>query len=186
MTRTRQGLSSAAIEQLINRCVVDAMAAYEATEMQPKMKLVAVLVTFATCTLLDGGLTWWNSHVKIVGIYDAHEMSQKDLMKLMIEVYYPRNEIQKLENELWNLIVKGNDVVVYTQRFQELDLLCLKMVLNEEEKIERRYVLLLLEMLTIKESGKMSRKEIIANNKTRGKKWVGYTLLELVTRQAML
>ncbi|GJV60962.1 reverse transcriptase domain-containing protein [Tanacetum coccineum] len=25
----------------------------------------------------------------------------------------------------------------------------------------------------------MSRKEIIANNKTRGKKWVGYTLLEL-------
>ncbi|GKE76951.1 reverse transcriptase domain-containing protein, partial [Tanacetum coccineum] len=128
MTRTRQGLSSAAIEQLINRCVVDAMAAYEAMEMQPKMKLVAVLVKFATCTLLDGGLTWWNSLVKIIGIYKAHEISWKDLMKLMIEVYYPINEIQKLENEQWNLTVKGNDVVGYTQRFQELALLCLKMV----------------------------------------------------------
>ncbi|GJS31634.1 hypothetical protein Tco_0492254 [Tanacetum coccineum] len=31
-------------------------------------------------------------------------------MKMMTEVYYPRNEIQKMENELWNLAVKGNDV----------------------------------------------------------------------------
>ncbi|GJR59324.1 hypothetical protein Tco_1501486 [Tanacetum coccineum] len=56
----------------------------------------------------------------------------------------------------------------------------------EEEKIERRYVQLLQGMLTAKESRKMSRKEIIANNKIRGNKWVRYTLLELVARQAML
>ncbi|GKF94504.1 reverse transcriptase domain-containing protein, partial [Tanacetum coccineum] len=61
----------------------------------------------------------------------------KDLMKMMIEVYYPRNKIQKLKNVLWNLTVKGTDVVGYTQRFQELDLLCPKMVPDEEEKIER-------------------------------------------------
>ncbi|GJR09455.1 hypothetical protein Tco_0792107 [Tanacetum coccineum] len=28
-------------------------------------------VKFATCTLLDGALTWWNSHVKMVGINGA-------------------------------------------------------------------------------------------------------------------
>ncbi|GJW03699.1 reverse transcriptase domain-containing protein [Tanacetum coccineum] len=67
-------------------------------------------VKFGTCTLLDGALTWWNSYVQTIGIDEAYEMRWKDLMKLMIEVYCPRNDIQKLENELWNLCVKGTDV----------------------------------------------------------------------------
>ncbi|GJW66999.1 reverse transcriptase domain-containing protein [Tanacetum coccineum] len=33
--------------------------------------------------------------------------------------------------------MKGNDVAAYTQRFQELSLLCAKMALEEEDKIER-------------------------------------------------
>ncbi|GJR74289.1 putative reverse transcriptase domain-containing protein [Tanacetum coccineum] len=61
----------------------------------------------------------------------------RDLMKLMTEVYYPRNEIQKMETELWNLTVKNNDLAVYTQRFQELTLLCTRMVPGEEDRIER-------------------------------------------------
>ncbi|GJR36027.1 putative reverse transcriptase domain-containing protein, partial [Tanacetum coccineum] len=47
------------------------------------------------------------------------------------------NEIQKIETELWNLTVKGNDLTDYTQRFQELILLCTKMVPNEEDRVER-------------------------------------------------
>ncbi|GJT27731.1 hypothetical protein Tco_0908006 [Tanacetum coccineum] len=50
---------------------------------------------------------------RTVGIDGAHEMSWKDLMKLIIEVYCPRNEIQNLESELWNLSVKGTDVDGY-------------------------------------------------------------------------
>ncbi|GKA04561.1 putative reverse transcriptase domain-containing protein [Tanacetum coccineum] len=42
-----------------------------------------------------------------------------------------------MENELWNLTVKGNDLTAYTQRFQELILLCTRMVLDEEDKVER-------------------------------------------------
>ncbi|GJX91766.1 putative reverse transcriptase domain-containing protein [Tanacetum coccineum] len=34
----------------------------------------------------------------------------KELMKLLAEVYYPRNEIQKMESELWNLTMKNNDL----------------------------------------------------------------------------
>ncbi|GJV30533.1 hypothetical protein Tco_1386981 [Tanacetum coccineum] len=44
-----------------------------------------------------------------------------------------------MESELWSLTIKGTDVVGYTQRFQELALLCPRMVLDEEKKIERAY-----------------------------------------------
>nr|GEX01637.1 putative reverse transcriptase domain-containing protein [Tanacetum cinerariifolium] len=46
---------------------------------------------------------------------------------------YNLGEIKKLEIELCNLKVKGNDVVSYTQRFQELALMCTKFVANEEK-----------------------------------------------------
>ncbi|GKC66265.1 putative reverse transcriptase domain-containing protein, partial [Tanacetum coccineum] len=42
-----------------------------------------------------------------------------------------------METELWNLTVKGNDLTAYTQRFQELILLCTKMVPDEEDRVER-------------------------------------------------
>ncbi|GJS75942.1 putative reverse transcriptase domain-containing protein [Tanacetum coccineum] len=42
-----------------------------------------------------------------------------------------------METELWNLAVKGNDLTVYTRRFQELVLLCTRMVLNKEDKVKR-------------------------------------------------
>ncbi|GKE31974.1 reverse transcriptase domain-containing protein, partial [Tanacetum coccineum] len=82
-------------------------------------------------------LTWWNSHKRTIRNEAAYAMSWAELMKLMTEVYCPRNEIQKMETELWNLTVKGNDLTVYTQRFQELILLCTRMVPNEEDRVER-------------------------------------------------
>nr|GEV13324.1 retrotransposon protein, putative, Ty3-gypsy subclass [Tanacetum cinerariifolium] len=57
-------------------------------------------VKYATCTLLDSALTWWNSHKRTIGTDSAYALTWRELMKLMIEVYYPRNEIQKLETEL--------------------------------------------------------------------------------------
>nr|GEV45101.1 putative reverse transcriptase domain-containing protein [Tanacetum cinerariifolium] len=60
-----------------------------------------------------------------------------ELIKLITKVYCPRNEIQKIERALWNLTVRANNVIAYTQRFQELYLLCPKMVPEEEDKIER-------------------------------------------------
>ncbi|GJT74955.1 putative reverse transcriptase domain-containing protein [Tanacetum coccineum] len=74
-------------------------------------------VKYATCTLQDSALTWWNSHKRTIGVEAAYAMNWVELMKLMTEVYCPRNEIQKMETELWNLTVKGNDLTAYTQRF---------------------------------------------------------------------
>ncbi|GKC21248.1 putative reverse transcriptase domain-containing protein [Tanacetum coccineum] len=94
-------------------------------------------VKYATCTLLDGALTWWNLHKRTIGTEAAFSMSWRELMKQMTEVYCPRNEIQKMETELWNLTVKNNDLTAYTQRFQELTMMCTKMAPEEEDRVEK-------------------------------------------------
>ncbi|GJT12163.1 putative reverse transcriptase domain-containing protein, partial [Tanacetum coccineum] len=94
-------------------------------------------VKYATCTLLNSALTWWNSHKRTIGTDAAFAMSWRELMKLMAEVYCPRNEIQKMKSELWNLTVKNNDLAAYTQRFQELTMMCTKMVPEEEDRAEK-------------------------------------------------
>nr|GEV94963.1 reverse transcriptase domain-containing protein [Tanacetum cinerariifolium] len=94
-------------------------------------------VKFATCTLHSVALTWWNTHVQTVGHEAAYGMSWKTLMKMTTDKYFPRNEIKKLERELWELKVKGTDLASYTQRFQELALLCGRMFAEEANKIEK-------------------------------------------------
>nr|GEY56535.1 putative reverse transcriptase domain-containing protein [Tanacetum cinerariifolium] len=94
-------------------------------------------VKYATCTLLDSALTWWNSHKRTVRTNAAYALSWRELMKLMTKVYCPRNEIQKMETELWNLTVKNNDMATYTQRFQELTMMYTKMVPEEEDRVEK-------------------------------------------------
>ncbi|GKF70395.1 reverse transcriptase domain-containing protein, partial [Tanacetum coccineum] len=66
-------------------------------------------VKYASCTLMDGVLTWWNSYKRTFEVDDACAMTWKALMKLMTKVFCPRNEIQKMETKLWNLKVKSND-----------------------------------------------------------------------------
>ncbi|GJZ29787.1 putative reverse transcriptase domain-containing protein [Tanacetum coccineum] len=64
-------------------------------------------VKYATCTLLNSALTWWNSHKRTIGTDVAFAMSWRELMKLMAEV------------------------------FQELTILCTKMVPEEKDRVEK-------------------------------------------------
>ncbi|GJU60420.1 putative reverse transcriptase domain-containing protein [Tanacetum coccineum] len=82
-------------------------------------------------------LTWWKSHVKTVTHEVAYAMTWKTLKKMMTGKYCPRGEIKKLEIEIWNLKVKGTDVVSYNQHFQELSLMCSRMFLEESDEIEK-------------------------------------------------
>ncbi|GJU71632.1 putative reverse transcriptase domain-containing protein [Tanacetum coccineum] len=84
-------------------------------------------VKYASCTLQNSSLNWWNSHKRMIGNEAAYAMSWEELMKLMTEVYCPRNKIKKMETELWNLTVKGlpdniqgNVIVVNPTRFQDV------------------------------------------------------------------
>ncbi|GJR31315.1 putative reverse transcriptase domain-containing protein [Tanacetum coccineum] len=92
-------------------------------------------VKFATYTLLGAALTWWNGQIRTLGP-EAYAMTWEVLKKKITDKYCPQGEIKKLEIKLWNLRVKGNDIPAYTERFQELTLICTKFVANETEKVD--------------------------------------------------
>ncbi|GKB60912.1 hypothetical protein Tco_0917098 [Tanacetum coccineum] len=48
----------------------------------------------------------------------------------------PLNKIKKMEDEFYNLVVKGNDLKTYIRRFQELAVLCPNMVPNAKKLVE--------------------------------------------------
>ncbi|GJV04732.1 putative reverse transcriptase domain-containing protein [Tanacetum coccineum] len=159
MTITRSGMTPEAIEELINRRVEEALAAHEATHAanaietdnqsqngsdgdsgngnggngngrnenpdenvrgarpvarectyQDFMKSNCpekYQVKYVTCTLLDGALTWWNLHKRTIRSEAAFAMSWRELMKQM------------------------------TERFQELTMMCTKIVPEEEYRVEK-------------------------------------------------
>ncbi|GJS57973.1 putative reverse transcriptase domain-containing protein [Tanacetum coccineum] len=98
---------------------------------------VACQIKFATCTILGNALTWWNSHVKTIVHDAAYDMPWKTLKNMMTDKYCPRGEIKKLEIKLWNLKVKGTDVLSYNQRLQELALMCSRMFPEESDEVEK-------------------------------------------------
>ncbi|GKD16596.1 hypothetical protein Tco_1205754, partial [Tanacetum coccineum] len=67
-------------------------------------------VKYASCTLLDSALTWWNSHKRTVRVDAAYAMMWNALMKLMIEmVSEEEDKVQKYIRGLpdsiqWNVI----------------------------------------------------------------------------------
>ncbi|GKB40532.1 hypothetical protein Tco_0885474 [Tanacetum coccineum] len=69
-------------------------------------------VKFVVATLEGPTLTWWKTKVATI------------------------EEVQRMEHELWNLKVKEYDVVAYTQTFNELALMYLRMVEPERVKVD--------------------------------------------------
>ncbi|GKC24319.1 hypothetical protein Tco_1026469, partial [Tanacetum coccineum] len=65
-------------------------------------------VKFATDTLTEEALSWWNSF----------------------------SQPMKMEDEFYHLTVKGNDLKTYVRRFQELATLCPTMVSDSEKMME--------------------------------------------------
>nr|GEV92759.1 putative reverse transcriptase domain-containing protein [Tanacetum cinerariifolium] len=70
------------------------------------------VVGLTRCTL-----TWWNSHKRTISVEAAYAMKWARLMRLMTEVYCPRNEIQKMETKLWNLM--GNVIAAEPTKLQD-------------------------------------------------------------------
>nr|GEV50001.1 reverse transcriptase domain-containing protein [Tanacetum cinerariifolium]GEV50214.1 reverse transcriptase domain-containing protein [Tanacetum cinerariifolium] len=93
-------------------------------------------VTFATGTLTDDALSWWNAYAQPMGIEQANQITWTELKRLLTNKYCPQVEIKKIQEELYNLIVKGNDLKPYVRRFQELTVLCLNMVPNTKKLLE--------------------------------------------------
>ncbi|GKA44050.1 reverse transcriptase domain-containing protein [Tanacetum coccineum] len=93
-------------------------------------------VTFATGTLTNDALSWWNAYAQPIGIEQANKITWTELKRLLTNKYCPRTEVKKMEDEFYNLVVKGDDLKTYIRRFQELAVLCPNMVPNSEKLME--------------------------------------------------
>ncbi|KAI3700019.1 hypothetical protein L2E82_44632 [Cichorium intybus] len=65
-------------------------------------------VKYAACTFAETAMSmsWWKGHVKALTLPVANSMSWEELKTMLMKEYCPRGEIQKLEQELWNLTMK--------------------------------------------------------------------------------
>nr|GFA05677.1 hypothetical protein [Tanacetum cinerariifolium] len=93
-------------------------------------------VVFAATTFQYRALTWWNSQVATLGIKVVTRKTWVEMKVMMTEEFFPPEEIQRMEGELWNLRVKEMDISSYTTRFNELVILCHGMVPTERKKVE--------------------------------------------------
>ncbi|GJZ43757.1 putative reverse transcriptase domain-containing protein [Tanacetum coccineum] len=93
-------------------------------------------VKFATGTLTEEALSWWNYFAQPIGIEEAYKITWVEFNKLLIKKYYPRTKVQKMEDEFYHLTVKGNNLKTYVRRFQELATLCPTMVLDYKKMME--------------------------------------------------
>nr|GEV07353.1 reverse transcriptase domain-containing protein [Tanacetum cinerariifolium] len=66
----------------------------------------------------------------------ANRITWTELKRLLTNKYCPRTKIKKMEDEFYNLSIKGNDLKTYVRRFQELVILCPNMVPNNEKLME--------------------------------------------------
>ncbi|GJW26552.1 putative reverse transcriptase domain-containing protein, partial [Tanacetum coccineum] len=93
-------------------------------------------VKFVAATLEGPALTWWQTKVATMGLKTVNQMPWTEMKQLMTAEFCPKEEVRRMEHELWNLKVKEYDVVAYTQRFNELALMCPRMVEPERVKVD--------------------------------------------------
>ncbi|GJR66828.1 putative reverse transcriptase domain-containing protein [Tanacetum coccineum] len=94
-------------------------------------------VMFAASTFEGRALTWWNGNVHTLGLVNANHIPWTEFKTMITTEYCPTTKIQRMEQELWTLTLKGEDIKAYNNRFHELALMCPELVPTEKKKIER-------------------------------------------------
>ncbi|GJY14060.1 putative reverse transcriptase domain-containing protein [Tanacetum coccineum] len=149
-------LKKKSVKRLVEKRVAKAIEEYEKTRANPGnasgsgstntggtvnvQSLVAkakIKVMFAASTFEGRALTWWNGNVHTLGLVNANHIPWTEFKSMMTTEYCPATEIQRMEEELWTLTLKGDDIEAYNNRFHELALMCPDLVPNEKKKIER-------------------------------------------------
>ncbi|GKC21337.1 putative reverse transcriptase domain-containing protein [Tanacetum coccineum] len=160
-----KGMSAAVIQKLVTDKVAEALAADRATRNNPNVAggsggnggqggappvRECTFAGFMKCgpTQFHGNegaveLCHWFEKTESVfriiatlGLDVANGKSWVDMRKMMMGEFCPSKEIQRLENELRSLNLRDTNIAAYTQRFNELALLCLEVVPSEKKKVE--------------------------------------------------
>ncbi|GKA14355.1 putative reverse transcriptase domain-containing protein [Tanacetum coccineum] len=216
-TTTTTPVTNAQLKELIDQGVADALAARDADRSRngddshnsgtgsrrtERTARECTYTDFLKCQLMNFkgtegvvGLTQWFERMEtvfnIIGQDAAHSMPWNTLMKMMTAKYCPRNEIKKLEMEIWELTVKGTDLASYTQRFQELALIVMaSKPKTMQDAVEFATELMDKKIRTYAERQTKHKRSLRSpqgtirtnNNKTRGRTLAWLTLLGLVRR----
>ncbi|GKB25254.1 putative reverse transcriptase domain-containing protein [Tanacetum coccineum] len=88
------------------------------------------------CTFGGSCSDRWNG-MSNFGIANANQIPWSNIKAMMTTEYCPSTEIQKMEQELWTLTLKGDDIEAYNNRFHELVLMCPELVSTKKKKIEK-------------------------------------------------
>ncbi|GJT96800.1 putative reverse transcriptase domain-containing protein [Tanacetum coccineum] len=94
-------------------------------------------VMFAASTFEGRALTWWNGNVHTLGLVNANHIPWTEFKTMMTTEYCLATEIQRMEQELWTLTLKGDGIEAYNNHFHELAMMCPELVPTEKKKIER-------------------------------------------------
>ncbi|GKA36001.1 reverse transcriptase domain-containing protein [Tanacetum coccineum] len=113
--RTSTSEASAMTHAAIRKLVADSVA----TTLEAQTVMMTIInnraeedkVTYATGTLTDDALSWWNSYTQPIGIDQANQITWTELKRLLTDKYCPRTEVKKMEDEFYNLVVKGNEIL---------------------------------------------------------------------------
>nr|GEV27766.1 reverse transcriptase domain-containing protein [Tanacetum cinerariifolium] len=81
-------------------------------------------------------LRWFEKTESVFGISECAEGKKTEIKQLMTVEFCPIEEVQRIVHELWNLKVKEYNIMAYTQRFNELTLMCPRMVKPERVKVD--------------------------------------------------
>nr|GEU79550.1 putative reverse transcriptase domain-containing protein [Tanacetum cinerariifolium] len=74
--------------------------------------------------------------VRLVRWFEKMENTFEIMKQMMTDEFCPTEEVQRLEDKLRHLKLRDMNIDAYTERFNELALLCPDVVPNEKEKVE--------------------------------------------------
>nr|GEZ63932.1 retrovirus-related Pol polyprotein from transposon TNT 1-94 [Tanacetum cinerariifolium] len=138
-------MSQAAIRKLVADSVVAALETQTTTLAEADNSVREIPVAkrgnykeFISCQpfYFNGTEGVWNAYAQPIGIEQANRITWTELKRLLKNKYCPQTKIKKLEDEFYNLSIKGNDLKTYVRRFQELAFLYPNMVPNNENLVD--------------------------------------------------
>nr|GEU92412.1 hypothetical protein [Tanacetum cinerariifolium] len=112
------------------------MAELRAVEEKVEYKLMEVEYYkshFARVSWYYNDLSGWEDNAVRA---DAASDRGAEVKKIMIDEFYPIEEVQRLEDEVRHLKLRDTNIAAYTERFNELAILCPDVVPNEKKKVE--------------------------------------------------
>nr|GEV02909.1 reverse transcriptase domain-containing protein [Tanacetum cinerariifolium] len=92
---------------------------------------------YTASSFFNKALTWWNTQIQARGREAVIGMTWNDFKALLVEEFYPSNEMERLENEFWNHKMVRANHAAYTDRFHELAKLVPHLVTPKSAYIKR-------------------------------------------------